>query len=346
MQTARPLKNTSASPLVSIIIPCWNAERYVAEAIDSALAQTWPHKEIIVVDDGSTDGSLEVIRRFGDHVCLVQIRHSGAPTARNEGLRRAQGDYIKFLDADDVLLPEAVSRLVEAIQSLPENAIPYGQVLDYETRKELFREIRTSEATSSDDMILACFASNIPTTAPLYRVGLLRAVKGFDPDLERGQEWDLHLRLALQGVIFCYVQYPVSLCRRHNGKYRINTRLRLPVGVEWRAKSVGKGVRLIQEHFADVIPPQFKEVMYLHFYNLGLGYARWGQRRKAEHWFDLARSLGVKPPRMGDWLYRVLRKLLGDYLATRTLTVARDCVFRSFPYQVLRKCLRYHRDRE
>ena len=92
-------------PLVSILIPCYNAERWVGQAIESALAQTWPNKEVIVVDDGSTDGSLEVIKSFGDRIKWETGPNRGGNVARNRLLELSHGEWIQYLDADDYLLP-------------------------------------------------------------------------------------------------------------------------------------------------------------------------------------------------------------------------------------------------
>ncbi len=98
------------SPLVSIIIPCYNAERWLAATLESALAQTWPTKEIIVINDGSSDTSLAVARSYagrGVHV-IDQVNH-GASAARNRGLQEARGEFIQFLDADDLLSPGKIA---------------------------------------------------------------------------------------------------------------------------------------------------------------------------------------------------------------------------------------------
>lgn len=100
---------------VSVIIPCYNAAPYVAQTIGSVLEQTRPADEIIVVDDGSTDESVEVIRRFGDRVRLLEGRNGGAPATRNKGAVHASGDALMFLDADDVLGPTALEALVEGL---------------------------------------------------------------------------------------------------------------------------------------------------------------------------------------------------------------------------------------
>jgi glycosyltransferase involved in cell wall biosynthesis len=97
--------------LVSILIPAYNASRWLADSVGSALAQTWPDKEIIIVDDGSMDDTLAVARSFeAPNVKVVTQANTGAPGARNHALRLAQGDYIQWLDSDDVLHPEKIER--------------------------------------------------------------------------------------------------------------------------------------------------------------------------------------------------------------------------------------------
>ena len=91
-----------ANPLISVIIPVYNGERYLVEAIESALAQSWRPIEIILIDDGSTDGSAALARRFAPEVKYEFIDHAGAGAARNRGVALAGGDYLAFLDADDL----------------------------------------------------------------------------------------------------------------------------------------------------------------------------------------------------------------------------------------------------
>jgi len=107
-------------PLVSIIIPCHNAERWLAATLAAALAQTWPDKDIIVVDDGSRDGSRDLARGFGDRgVRLVEQPNRGAAAARNTGWRAARGDYLQFLDADDLISPGKLAAQLRLLATAP-----------------------------------------------------------------------------------------------------------------------------------------------------------------------------------------------------------------------------------
>ncbi|MGB8521741.1 MAG: glycosyltransferase family 2 protein [Candidatus Acidiferrales bacterium] len=104
-------------PLVSILIPAYNAEGWVAESIRSAIAQTWPRKEIIVVDDGSTDGTAEVARRFASkEVKVVSTENRGLSATVNKAYRICQGDYIQELDSDDILAPDKIEKQLAALR--------------------------------------------------------------------------------------------------------------------------------------------------------------------------------------------------------------------------------------
>src|SRR5690242_8593951 len=97
-------------PLVSILIPAYNAEKWIGDTLQSALAQTWPNKEIIVVDDGSSDRTLEIARQFATkNVSVLTQQNQGAAATRNKGFQVCQGDYIQWLDADDLLSPNKVA---------------------------------------------------------------------------------------------------------------------------------------------------------------------------------------------------------------------------------------------
>ena len=103
-------------PLVSILIPAYNAEEWIADTLKSAIGQTWERKEVIVVDDGSTDHTLAIARQFAsERVSIVSQNNQGAAAARNRAFSVSQGDYIQWLDADDLLAPDKIARQMEAV---------------------------------------------------------------------------------------------------------------------------------------------------------------------------------------------------------------------------------------
>jgi len=104
----------------SVVIPVYNGEKFIARAIDSVLAQTMPAFEIIVVNDGSRDGTAEVLAAYGDRIRVISIPNGGVANARNMGIKAVRGDFVAFLDADDIWVPEKLAKQLEAFKRYPE----------------------------------------------------------------------------------------------------------------------------------------------------------------------------------------------------------------------------------
>jgi glycosyltransferase involved in cell wall biosynthesis len=113
-------------PLISVVIPAYNGEAFLEQAIQSAVEQTWPRTEVVVVDDGSTDRSAEIAASYP--VELVRQENRGVAAARNRGLEEARGDLLSFLDQDDMLRPEKLERQFEALQAQPEAGVSSCQM--------------------------------------------------------------------------------------------------------------------------------------------------------------------------------------------------------------------------
>ncbi len=120
-----------SQPLVSIIIPVYNGEKYLGAAIESALAQSWERREVIVVNDGSTDESLAVMESYRPRVRVIDQPNRGACNARNAGLREAVGDYIQYLDQDDLLHPEKISIQMRDLLDEPEETLACGRLFTF-----------------------------------------------------------------------------------------------------------------------------------------------------------------------------------------------------------------------
>lgn len=189
-----------STSLVSILVPCHNAAPWVAATLESALAQTHPHTEIIVVDDGSTDDSLAIARTFSPRgVRIVAQPNSGASAARNHALRLARGDFIQFLDADDVLAPDKISRQLATLASAPPRHVAAGPWGRFE-----------------HDPALATFISeeNWRDSAPLDWLALNFAGRGMMPPAawltpraltDIAGPWDERLTLNDDGEYFCRI---------------------------------------------------------------------------------------------------------------------------------------------
>lgn len=212
-------------PLVSIIIPVYNSASYVEEAVNSALKQTYQHVEVIVVDDGSTDNSFSLVRQIKDpRLRLFSQINQGACAARNRGIAEAQGEFIKFLDSDDVLYPDAVATQMKQQTEMGENEVVFGD-FDFidEDGKVFYQNSFDEDAYLSMNQDL-WFIKNweMLITCPLHKRDYLLAHKGFDIRLRSGQESFLHLKLSINGVKFAYKPCRIFGYRSHQGEGRIS----------------------------------------------------------------------------------------------------------------------------
>src|SRR5215831_7669413 len=134
------------TPLVSILIPAFNAENWIADTIKSAIGQTWPRKEIIIVDDGSTDQTLSITQQFASkQLKVVTQQNQGAAAARNRAFALCQGDLVQWLDADDLLAPEKIAKQMEAAQQCSSNRTLFSSGWGYFTyRTDRAKFSRTS----------------------------------------------------------------------------------------------------------------------------------------------------------------------------------------------------------
>ena len=227
---------TAADGAISVVIPCYNQGRFLAEAIDSVLRQTCPPAEVVVVDDGSTDDTANVAQSYAK-VTYLRQPNAGAPSARNHGLRLSQGAFVLFLDADDRLLPEALAQGKTALDDHPDWALVTGHV-------RLITADGTAETTppqahAAGDQFLALLRSNYIWTpgVVLYRRSVLDAVGGFDPAALASADYELNVRIARQHAIGCH--HNVMLEYRHhdhNMSSDVGRMLRSAVAVRLRQR--------------------------------------------------------------------------------------------------------------
>jgi cellulose synthase/poly-beta-1,6-N-acetylglucosamine synthase-like glycosyltransferase len=207
--------STTAPPLVSVVIPCFNQAQFLSDAIESVLAQTYGRVELIVVDDGSSDNTAAVAGRFGEVVYRWQ-ENAGPPSARNNGLRESRGELIAFLDSDDRLLPEALEVGVSALQANPECAAAVGACRNIDAGGRPL-DVPAQPLVLKDHylaLLKSCFI--LSGSSVLFRRSALHEIDGFDRGLALGDDYDLYLRTARLHPICCHGRV-VTEYRRHSG---------------------------------------------------------------------------------------------------------------------------------
>jgi glycosyltransferase involved in cell wall biosynthesis len=214
---------SSTSPLtVSIITPCYNGGRFLADTLASATGQSRPALEIIVVDDGSTDDSAAIAERSGPPVRVIRQANQGESVARNRALSEAKGTHVLFLDADDLIEPETLARLAAAVEGVP-GAVAIMGCAWFETDPEAPYSVR--EATQREffpDIIESNFAPPHCWLAPLE---VVRAAGGFCDTLRWFEDWDLWWRVGLHASALVPVPYVGARYRRHQQSQLATTSL-------------------------------------------------------------------------------------------------------------------------
>ncbi|HEY7768428.1 glycosyltransferase family A protein [Longimicrobium sp.] len=217
--------STTAPPdLVSVVVPCHNAEAFVADTLDSILAQSHPEVEAVVVDDASTDGSWAIVEGFvarhPDRVRALRLdRNRGGGHARNRGAELARGAYLMFLDADDVITPGALAALVAVARGRP-GAIAVGDSakLELDAGGRWVRTARDPGPPSEDrDQALRGWleSSWVPTCAVLWRRDAYEPTGGWDEELARNQDGDIAMRALVLGASIARTDELVGLYRMH-----------------------------------------------------------------------------------------------------------------------------------
>jgi glycosyltransferase involved in cell wall biosynthesis len=210
----------SGRPRVSVIIPAFNAERYIRDTLESVLAQTYPDVEVIVVDDGSTDGTAACVRAYGDRVrYLHQENSGGCGSPRNAGMRAATGELYAFLDSDDLLAPDRLATEVDFLARNPEVGMVFSNYRDFQGNRvhdgSHFEECallsrRLGPPLTAVAIVLDSEAStelllteNFGSSSPMIRRAAAESVGGYDETLRASEDYDFQYRVA--------ARYPIAV---------------------------------------------------------------------------------------------------------------------------------------
>lgn len=210
-----------ANNIVSVIIPCYNGTRFLPETIESVLAQTYQHFEIIVVNDGSIDTTEEIAIRYPG-VRYIRQENQGVAIARNTGLSESQGAYLVFLDQDDRLLPNALEVGVNCLKTHPECAFVYGRSTKIKADGSPLPGQPQQKTQIANYHAQLSGSSLVPPAAAIFRRTVLESIGGFDSSFVPADDYDLYLRISRAFQIYCHNHIIVEW-RIHDNNQSLNS---------------------------------------------------------------------------------------------------------------------------
>ncbi len=287
-------------PKVSIVFPVYNGEKFLREAVESILSQTFTDFEFIIIDDGSTDDTSSILsdyQRQDNRICVYREEHQGLIASLNKGCGLAQGKYIARMDADDVSLPERLARQVAYLESHPEiGVLGCGvQVIAGDGKRTGRFQFPTEHGVLRFRL---CFYNALTFAHPavVMRRELFERVGGYNPDMVHSEDYELWRRLCgltrlsnLKEVLFCLRKHETNITR-------------IPRHIELQIKN---GIRINQQMVSEVLGEEIPIELVQLLYTL-----------EFESWDDMRRVLGL--------IYRIYQAIVTD----RTLLLAEKWMIR------------------
>jgi len=304
----------SHQPLVSVIVPTYNCATCIGEAIKSVLSQTYGTFEIIVVDDGSTDDTKAVLAPFASRIKYLYQQNQGQAAARNAGIRQTRGEFLAFLDADDIWFPAKLALQVQGFRNHPEAGLAFTDFLDFDessvtgsSRFDTWPGVRAwFDRHRVGDSEIACgpmyeelLQGNwIHTSSTLVRRNVMNAVGLFDEALHGPEDYDQWLRIAKNYHVLCVDRVLTGYRYRpqsHSG------------AEESRGAYFHQGsLRVLEKHLRNKwVPHVLDDLVHkkLRHHCWGLGWALFGQNRFAEARRFLSQGIRYQPFNRRLWIY-------------------------------------------
>lgn len=316
---------------IAVVIPCYNAETFIRQAIQSAIDQKYPALEIIVVDDGSTDGTAEIVKSFGDRVILESSANRGGCHARNLGTALTKAEFVLYLDADDYLHGKYLLQLSMAADAAPDVII--GAVLYF---PELALSGPMSYATHENAHSLLCsyLRGFLQTSGFLWRRSFIQNYGGWKEGLSVYQDVDLGIRMLLKSPKVAYpeIENAYAVYRHHNANPRVSYTID-------RQKS-GAKIAILKTYRDEILNlriPELRSMLGWKFYQFAaeafaVGHCDIGRLALAE-----AKSLGIKPFSNGYNLGEIVAAVVGLEWKIRLMALSYK-IFprpRRFPYNLI-----------
>ncbi len=212
-------------PLVSVVVPAYNAEKYLDETIKSVVAQAYSNWELIIVDDGSTDGSAAIAKAWAEkdkRIIYVYQTNQKMATARNTGIARAKGKYIAFLDADNLFLPKKLEMQVAHLEAHPEVGVSCAHILHfYEHEPQVLYENKNEVSLAEDQFSDFLHRNSVNVLAVLVHKECFDKYGAFQEGWKACDEQYVWINLAAHSVPFAYIPDTVGLLRLHDREYSV-----------------------------------------------------------------------------------------------------------------------------
>jgi glycosyltransferase involved in cell wall biosynthesis len=282
-------------PLVSIIIPAYNSSEYITEALESAFQQVYSPIEVIVIDDGSTDDTRQRLNSYieSGKISYQFQTNRGLAAARNTGIKLAKGEYLQFLDADDLISPIKIEKQVRCLESSPNRAI-CGCDFRFFAGSDVSNPYGGDAFKGEFPLNSACRLFEFETVIHrwLFPASLFSVFGGFEESMPATEDWLMLWKLAANGTRFIYLDEPLALYRKHN----------LNMTGNFERVSVG---HLLAIKYVEQYQKQHRSSLYLkrdlnalresYHYELGLFYMRTNRSPRA--WYHLLKALVLAPNR-------------------------------------------------
>ncbi|MFC4721189.1 glycosyltransferase family 2 protein [Geojedonia litorea] len=291
-------------PLVSIIIPTYNRSRFIGEALDSIISQTYPHWECLVIDDGSTDDSESVIMSYCEKDLRIQYykrpisRIKGANACRNYGLELSQGAYINWLDSDDLMHPDKLKLQIQVLEN-SNSSFCICQSLVFENSIDNILGLKSRQLitdTPFEDFIQQKLI--IPIQAPVFNRTFLETHKyRFDEGLQAAQEWYFFARILFEHTKYAIVEQPLDYIRKHSNNIS-NTNSKNKNWHYFLARFQ------LYNDLKSKLSAESVDILYRYFLFFYKSFVRTGQFKHAIYVWRLC-LIHVKPLRLQDHFYLI-----------------------------------------
>ncbi|MFC1657044.1 glycosyltransferase [Candidatus Moduliflexota bacterium] len=287
----------SDGPAVSVVIPVYNGEKHIREALESVFKQTYQDYEVVCVDDGSTDSSHEIIKGYGKRVVCCKQENAGPSSARNKAIRMSRGEFVAFLDQDDVWYPDKLEQQVGYLKRNPDVAMVHSNINISMDDKVVHNGLEIGKRQYGSNVFEElCLGNFINSITVVIRRTVLDKIGHFDEAFRMAQDYDLWLRVA--------AEYKIAFQDEIMGEYRLhdNNSSRGNIEVVKDDLKILNKIRSMYPTLVSDIPEiKIRDRYYQKYYMLGYGYFCQYDLNNARRYF--LKSLRIKKTSMRALMY-------------------------------------------